>query len=202
VIAAIVVKLIFVIPRLLFSLIVAGSVCLHAQEGSLADAAKASRGATKSKIVVTDENLVSSRGPFPDMNIDGVDNSEEIAKSMIEFRKAHGAPETERLIHDWYDRYDLLFQKAFEETKAIKSRAQDSQTHPPEYIYQHDYRKQEELQDSIALSQLQQLRTVQKNGLLIARIQQTFQKVRNAISVAGMRYEWMKIRFGNGNGSW
>ncbi|MGZ4813809.1 MAG: hypothetical protein ACXVZV_00265 [Terriglobales bacterium] len=189
-------------------LVLAGCMVSLAQDdsASVADAArKIHPNAGKAKTVITEENINSARGPVPDINIDGVDNSDEIIKTICAYRKNHTPEETELVVRGWYDRYDMMFQKALDENNAIKSRVQDRVGHPPTLTYRDDedaYRRYEEIRRDQALSDLQDQRKVQKNGLLEARIQQTLQKVRNGISSAGMRYEWMKIRFGNGNGSW
>ena len=170
---------------------------------SLADAAnKSHKNIAKSKVVVTDDDLDKTRGPFPDMTTDGVYNTDAIIKAMCEFRRAHTAAETESAIRDWYDRYDLMFQQAFDENNAIRTRNQDREAHPPELVYGEDWKQVQQIRQSQMLNDLQDRRRVQKNGLLIARIQQTLQAVRTGIARYGMSYEWMKIRFGNGNGSW
>ncbi len=181
------------------------SVAAQDDAGSLADAArKAQATTTKSRKVITDENLNFDHGPLPDMNIDGVDNSDDIVKAISKFKQEHSAEETEQVVRGWYDRYDMMFQKAFDENNAIKSRAQDRVAHPPSLIYRDDesYRRIDEIRRDQVLSDLQNQRKVQKNGLLEARIQQTFQKVRTGIGAFGLHYDWLKIRFGNGNGSW
>jgi hypothetical protein len=169
--------------------------------GSLVDAARKARDSkAKSKVVITDENLNSDRGPLPDINIEGVDNSDDIVKAIDQYRRTHTLAETEHVIRDWYNRYDLLFQHAFAENEELRLRAQDRSVEPHEYS--DDYVKYREQRSSEIHSQLQDSRTTQKNGLLMARLQQTLQKVRSAIFPFGLKYDWMKIRFGNGNGSW
>ncbi len=179
------------------------STCLLAQDdsSSLADAAKkAHEGKAKSKVVISDENFVPARGPLPDLNIEGLDNSDEVLKAIHEYRKTHTPVETEQVVHDWYDRYDVQFQNALDQNTSIRTRAQDRSAEPAEYP--NDYRKYQEQRTTEMRSVLQDQRTMQKNNLLVARIQQSFQKIRNGLQVANLRYDWMKIRFGNGNGSW
>jgi len=192
-------------------LLVALSACARAQDDSpsVADAARKARTTPiKSKTVITEENLNSRPGPLPDMNIEGVDNSDEIIKAISAYRQDHSPTEIEQVVRAWYDRYDMMFQKAFDENVAIKSRLQDRTAHPPQLIYPDSYqdtdayKRIDEIRRDQAFSDLQNQRKVQKNGLLEARIQQTFQKVRTGIAAFGLRYDWMKIRFGNGNGSW
>lgn len=168
---------------------------------SLADAAKRAReGKPKSKMVITEENFTPLHGPLPDLNIEGVDNADDVVKAIDTYRRSHTAAETEQAIREWYDDYDLMFQKAFRENEEIKARNQDRSAEATEYP--DDYRKYQEQRTTAIRSALQDQRTVQKNGLLMARIQQGIQKVRSGIQMFNLRYEWMKIRFGNGNGSW
>ena len=188
--------------KLSIALLVVVPLLVWAQEQapSLAEAAKKSSTTTKAKLVIDDDNLRSSRGPIPDMNIEGVDNSDEIIKAIDTFRRSHSAVETEQTIRSWYDRYDLLFQHALDENTEIKTRRQDRSADLQKYP--DDWKKLQERRSTELHSELQDQRSVQKNGLLMARIQQTIQKVRNAMQVYGLKYGWMKIRFGNGNGSW
>ena len=170
---------------------------------SLADAAKKSHDkTTKAKTVVTDDDVHKITGPFPEMTTEGVYNSDDIVRSMCEFRMHHTPDETERAIHDWYNQYDLMFQLAFDENNDIKRRTQERQTHPPELVYDYDWKQMNEKREAELSIQMQDQRRVQVNGLLMARIQQTLQGVRIGLIRAGMNYSWMKIRFGNGNGSW
>lgn len=176
---------------------------LAAQDASsIADAAKSTKSPqkAKSKIVITDDNFQSSLGPFPDMAMEGVDNSDLIFKSISEYRKTHTPAETEMAIRDWYTRYDEMFQHAFAQNTEIKERAQDRYTDPRPYS--DDYKKYQEQRSTEMRSQIQDGRVVEKNNFLIARIQQTMTKLRNLLQMNGMRYDWMKIRYGNGNGSY
>jgi len=197
--------------RILNCVVVVLAACLLAaaqgDSDSLADAARSAHApAAKSKKVITDESLNFDRGPLPDMNIDGVDNSDDIVKAISKYKQDHTPEETEQAVRGWYDRYDMMFQKALDENNAIHSRSQDRLNHPPTLVYGGEeevpYRRLDEIRRDQQLSDLQNQRKVQRNGLLEARIQQTFQKVRTGIGAFGLHYDWMKIRFGNGNGSW
>lgn len=177
-------------------------LAVHAQdsEPSLAEAARKAAGPSKARIVIDDETLRVSRGPIPDMNIEGVDNSDEIIKAIDTFRRSHTASETEQAIRSWYDHHDALFQHALDENSDIRTRRQDRAADLQRYP--DDWKRLQERRSTELHSELQDQRSMQKNGLLMARIQQTFQRVRNGIQGFGLKYDWMKIRFGNGNGSW
>lgn len=179
------------------------TACLQAQESapSVVEAAKSARKTkTKSKVVINDDNIPTSHGPIPDMNIEGVDNADVILKAMDEFRRSHTPLETERVIREWYDHYDSMMEHAIDQNAEIKARAQDRYADPRSYP--DDYKKYQEQRSAEIRSAIQDERLLQKNGLLMARIQQCVQKVRSSLMSFGLRYGWMKIRFGNGNGSW
>jgi hypothetical protein len=159
---------------------------------------KARDSKPKSKVVVTEENLVSARGPLPDMNIEGVDNSDDVIKAIDQYRRSHTSEETEQVVRAGYNQYDTLFQKAWSDNEEIKSRARDQATAPRHYS--DDYRRYQEQRTAQVHSGLRDQRATLRNGLLMARIQQSLQKVRSGIQAFNLRYDWMKIRFGNGNG--
>jgi hypothetical protein len=188
--------------RLCLLIFIASSLCLMAQEGtSLADAAKKARdGKAKSKVVINEENFVSNRGPLPDLNLDGLDNSDDVFKAIDKYRLTHSKQETEQVVHDWYDRYDAMLEHAIQQNFDIVAQAQDRATYPTRYP--DDYKRYAEQRGVEVRSAIQDERLMRKNNLLTARIQQGFQKIRNSLWGMGVRYDWMKIRFGNGNGSW
>lgn len=193
----------FSVMRLCLLIVIASSLCLMAQEGtpSLADAAKKARdGKAKSKVVINEENFVTNRGPLPDLNLDGLDNSDDVFKAIDKYRLTHSKQETEQVVHDWYDRYDAMLEHAIQQNFDIVAQAQDRATYPTRYP--DDYKRYAEQRGIEVRSAIQDERLMRKNNLLTARIQQGFQKIRNSLLGMGLRYEWMKIRFGNGNGSW
>lgn len=173
---------------------------------SLADLARQARQnkpATKAKTVVTDETLNSRRTLFPAIHPE-LDNSEEIVREMVAYSRTHTPKETEDAIREWYEIYDQKMANAIHEQKDIQDRQlQRSMSEQDMYEYGgEDYRKYQALrraENRTAVSDQQAMRT---NGLLTAKIQQTFQMVRGGLQKNNIRYEWFKIRFGNGNGSW
>lgn len=189
------------LPALILLLISAACLVAQNDSPSLADAARKTRESkAKAKIVVTEETIALQRGPLPDLNIEGVDNSDEVIKAIDKHRQSHTPAETEQVVREWYNRYDMMFQRAFTENEEMKARAQDRFIEPRQYS--DNYRQYQEQRVTELHSALMDQRSMQKNNLLIARIQQSLQKIRNGIQSFNLRYEWMKIRFGNGNGSW
>jgi len=161
-------------------------------------------GARKAKVVVDDDNLHSQRGPIPAIALEGVDNSDEIIRAIQEFRKINKPSETEEALRLWYDEFDSLMADAVDDnTRLIKRKEDRSLTEATGSYYGRDgdYDKAMQRRNSAISEDREDFRRGRKNGFTIARIQQTFMKVRTGIQIGGLKYDWFKIRNGNGNGS-
>src|SRR5882757_7955243 len=161
-------------------------------------------GARKAKVVVDDDNLHSQRGPIPAIALDGVDNSDEIIRAIQEFKKINKPAETEEAVRFWYDEFDSLMADALDDnTRLIKRKEDRSLTEATGSYYGRDgdYDKAMQRRNSAISEDREDFRRGRKNGFTIARIQQTFMKVRTGIQIGGLKYDWFKIRNGNGNGS-
>jgi len=139
------------------------------------------------KIVLTDESMKVKSGALPDIPPDGVDNSDAIMIAIQEYRSKHTAEETENVIHDWFDLYDKEMANAIDENKRIESGPED-----PTYISEGEYRMAMQ-------NQRYDYKKKKENGLLMARVQNTFTRIRNDLQRQGFKYSWFKIRCGNGN---
>ncbi len=189
-------------------LLVCSSIPLFGQ--SLGDVARENRSnkqaSPKSKVVV-DEDSASVRpdtSPFPKMAIEGLDNTDEILKAMETYRTHHSAEEFETTVRSWYENYDSMMENALRDQKTAKDhrldRIRGMQSGPLDRITdyrQYEMRRRQEVRDDDEDRQ-----RIEADGLLTARIQQMFVKVRSSLIGKGLRYEWFKIRFGNNNGSY
>lgn len=172
----------------------------------LGDVVKKNHQATspKAKVVVDDDNLHSQRGPIPGMSLEGVDNSDEIIHAIREFKKSHTPAETEEAVRLWYDEFDSLMADTLDDNNRLIKRKEDralTEATGAYYGPDGDYNKAMQRRNSAILEDRSDFRRERKNGFMIARIQQTFMKVRNDLQMIGLRYDWFKIRNGNGNGS-
>ena len=161
-------------------------------------------GGRKAKVVVNDENLNSQRGPIPAIALEGVDNSDDIVRAIQEFRKINKPAETEEAVRLWYDEFDSLMSDALDDNiRLIKRKEDRSLTEATGSYYGRDgdYDKAMQRRNSAIGEDREDFRRSRKNGFTIARIQQTFMKVRSGLQASGLKYEWFKIRNGNGNGS-
>lgn len=154
------------------------------QEKSLADIARENKARAKSAKVVVDEDSTGLRKHstmLPLIPGDGLDNSGDILKAIMEYKKAHTPEETEQLVHDWYDDYDVTFKQLAAENTRIEN------AQPPAIRTQHEYQ--------LAVQQRQlDLQRQKQNAQQMARIQGMFVKLRLSLQQNSMNWEWFKIR--------
>lgn len=160
------------------------------QEKSLGEVAREAKKAptTKAKVVVTEDSdtLKGHASPIPAIFKDGLDNSDDILTAIVEYKAKHTDDETAAIVKAWYDENDTRLKDAIEENARIESAVQPPYSTPEQY-------------KAIVAERLHDLQLRRENGLLMARIQNTFIKVRNGLVGHGMKYPWFKIRCGNGN---
>lgn len=178
-----------------------------AQDGerpkSLGDLARESKTDKKdqARLIKSDDLPDNDKPMIPDVFSGGMDNSDEILKALDDYRNSHNAQETEAILRIWYEKHDALMSNAIEENKRIEQRERDRQL--GYVVTDAQPRSQQEYleaQRAAVISRREDLKRKQDNGLLTARIQQTFQKVRTQVrSKYGMKVDWFKIRCGNGN---
>lgn len=174
-----------------------------AQPKSLADVARASKKDKKepvAKIVLTEDSPGAAKGIIPDVFSDGMDNSDDILKAILDYSANHNAKETEGVVRIWFEKHDAMLANAIEQSKRIEQRERDRQngylSRDVQYRSQQEYAEAQRVE---IISRRDDLMQKQENGLLSARIQQTFGKVRSALAGRHMKYDWFKIRCGNGN---
>jgi len=175
---------------------------------SLAEIAEQSRKEKEkkdpAKIVLSDETQQLRKSVIPDVFSGGIDNYDEILKAIEEYRGTHNPQETESVVRAWYEKHDAMLANAIEENRRIEQSERDRQMGYP--VTDAKPRSPEEYQEMkrvAIISRRDDLKHKQENGLLMARIQQAFTRIRPVLkSKYGMNIEWMKIRCGNGNCSY
>jgi hypothetical protein len=156
------------------------------------------------KIVLSDDTQQLRKSIIPDVFSGGVDNYDEILNAIAEYRSAHNLQETENVVRLWYERHDAMLANAIEENRRIEQRERDHQMgYPVTDAKPRTPEEYEEMRRVEIISRRDDLKHKQENGLLMARIQQAFSRIRPVMkSKYGMNVEWMKIRCGNGNCSY
>jgi hypothetical protein len=92
---------------------------------SLAAIAKESKKkAAVHPTVITDEDMSVKAGPLPRLSLDEKDNSDEVVQAIGDYQAKHKPEETERVVHDWYDRYDDMLATALRENSQTVQRSQ------------------------------------------------------------------------------
>jgi hypothetical protein len=171
---------------------------------SLAEIARSEKNTkkAKAKTVITDEGMEERQGPFPKLNLEGVDNSDEIAPAMGEFARKNKAEATETAVHSWYERYDRMIDSAIEENIKLRDLRESNVFNGQSTCQESpDYRHCELRRRVEVRSARQDAQTMNRNLMLTGRIQQAFMRIRTAITAYGLHYDWFKVRNGNGNGS-
>lgn len=187
--------------------VVAGVAAVSAQE-ALGDVARKNREAkpsrTEARLVVDDESdRVKRKSPFPEIADKGLDNSAEIIKAMEVYLQTHPPDAGEQAIRQWYEQYDEMMAAAIVQRAELQQRHRDRVRGVPGDHYRiTNYREYQMRNEAEWRVDDDDYRRYEAAGLLTARIQQTFIKVRSFLESKNRRYEWFKIRFGNNNGSW
>lgn len=173
------------------------------QPKSLGDLARESKTEKKdqARLIKSDDLPENGKPVIPDVFSGGIDNSDEILKALDDYKNSHNAQETEAVLRIWYEKHDALMANAIEENKRIEQRERDRQLgYVLTDVQPRSQQEYAEAQRAALISRRDDLKRKQDNGLLTARIQQTFQKVRSQVrSKYGMKVEWFKVRCGNGN---
>jgi hypothetical protein len=188
----------------LIALLSAASLAQNSEQPkSVADIARQSKKDGKreqTKLVFTEDSPQMQKPLIPDIFSGGLDNVDEILKAINDYRTTHNARETEVVLHLWFDKHDAMLANAIEENGRIEQQERDRQmgytTTDAQPRSQQEYYEMQRIE---IIARRESLKRKQENGLLMARIQQTFTRVRSTLQGKGLKYEWFKIRCGNGN---
>lgn len=178
----------------------AGEKALAADD-SIAAAARKSKTqkANHAKKVFGDEDMEVWSGPLPRLKMEGTENSDEIIASIVAYKANHTAQQTEDAVRLWYERYDEMLAAAIQ--NSIETRVLRDANYSNGYElcmasrdYQQCQNRQMAEQRGARNDQIQ----LSRNLNLESRVQQAFMKVRNALMMNNLRYEWFKVRTTNG----
>jgi hypothetical protein len=173
------------------------------QNASVAGAARTSKRPTvHAKHVIDDDDLELHRGPIPRLNLEGIDNVGEIVAAIKKYRESHTPQQTEQVVHDWYGEGNDVLTAAIHESSNLRDLRQSSINNSNDLCQDSgDWEQCQRLRLADARGARSDQSRIANDGLVTGRIQQAFQKIRNELQTAGMRYEWFKIQNANGVGS-
>jgi uncharacterized protein involved in type VI secretion and phage assembly len=176
----------------------------------LGDVAKKNKTEAKNKAkrVFTDDDSPARTNPIPVIALQGPDNIEDVLNAIHEFKAAHNAAETEKVVHEWFDEQSEVLSGAIDanlriaKTNQLKMEvAQDGYQYPVDY----DYQKVQQRAITERRSQRIDARSNQDNWQVIMRIQQALVRVRcdAFFNPRGkLPYDWFRIRNANGVGTY
>jgi hypothetical protein len=87
--------------------------------------------------------------------------------------------------------------RLIKENNEINAHKQDPRYYDPER-YPSNYQQAMQQARHEAQSEILDRKISQKNGVMAGRIQGTLWAVRSALVKLGMKYDWMKVHYGNG----
>jgi hypothetical protein len=131
--------------------------------------------------------------------MEGTENADEIIAAITTYRANHTAEQTERVVRLWYERYDEILAAALQnniETRVLR----DANTSNGYELcmesrdYQQCNNRQMAEQRGARNDQIQ----IAKNFNVESRIQQAFMRIRKALMMSNLRYDWFKVRTTNG----
>jgi hypothetical protein len=138
-------------------------------------------------------------GPLPRLKMEGTENSDEIIEAIKTYRAKYTAEQTEQAVRIWYERYDEVLAAAIQnniETRVLR----DANTSNGYELcmesrdYQQCNKRQMAEQRGARNDQIQ----IAKNFNVESRVQQAFMRIRNALLMNNLRYDWFKVRTTNG----
>jgi hypothetical protein len=168
---------------------------------SVAAAARSSKNKkpTQAKRVFSDEDMETWSGPLPRLRMEGTENADEIIAAITVYAAKHTAEQTEGVVRLWYERYDEVLAAVIQnniETRVLRDA--NSSNGYELCMESHDYvqcqNRQMAEQRGARSDQIQ----MTKNLNVESRIQQAFMRIRNALMMKNLRYDWFKVRTTNG----
>ncbi len=185
------------------TLIVMGSTSLAqgsssaSTDASLAEAARRLRPqkSVHPDKVFTGDEVEENDGPLPRLHAEGDDNSGDIVAAIVRYKETHSAAETEKTIHEWYDRFDQALASAIQENIDLNAEWFGSPANPYAQCQQGPELAACQKRAGDAINRTQDVhKQIKANENLIGRIQQRFLSVRRGIRQSGLAYSWFKVR--------
>ncbi|HEY2113924.1 MAG TPA: hypothetical protein VGJ51_02465 [Candidatus Angelobacter sp.] len=165
---------------------------------SLGDAARALKSENKSKPAAakfSNDSRLVHKALIPDVASDGRDNIDEILQSIADYHAAHNLPETEAVVHDWYNQQVALLTNAIKENHGIEQRkrekARDSSAND---VSPKNHDESMELRRGERVSRKEDRKRITQNQLLVKKIEEDFRRVRPQMQDKyGMKVDWFTI---------
>jgi hypothetical protein len=171
--------------------------------GSVAAAARTSKSpAAHAKRVIDDDDLELHKSPIPRLSLDGNDNTVEIVAAVKKYKESHTPQQTEAAFRDWFDETNDALTAAIRESSNLRDLRESNINNSNDLCQDSgDWEQCQKLRLADARGARSDQNRIRNDGFVTGRIQQAFMKIRNDLTMIGLRYEWFKIQNANGVGS-
>lgn len=154
---------------------------------------------TKSKKVITEDDMDAIANALPRIRAEGAENADEIIAAIGEYKASHTPEETEAAVQAWFERYDQDLAAAIQQNQTVTSLREENFSNGNELCREAgDYQACEKRRRAEYIGQRHDQYTIRNNMALEVRIQHVFMKVRGGIGRYNLHYGWFKIRTTNG----
>jgi hypothetical protein len=155
--------------------------------------------ATKSKKVITEDDMNAAANVLPRITVEGAENADQIIAAIAEYKATHTPEQTEEVVQGWYERYDQDLAAAIQQNQTVNTLREENTSNGYEMCRESgDYQKCEGRRRAEYIGVRHDQYTLMRNTALEVRIQHVFMKVRIGITRYNLRYQWFKIRTTNG----
>jgi hypothetical protein len=171
----------------------------NAQE-SIAAAARSSKrpNGARAKKVFSDEDMEAWSGPLPKLKMEGTENSDEIIAAIGSYQMTHTPEQTEKAVRQWYERYDEILKAAIDNGMEMQSLRNANSSNSYQLCSEGQNQDCRAHQIAAQRSAPNDQAEMQRNFNAESRIQQAFMRIRNALWMHNLRYQWFKVRTTNG----
>ena len=131
--------------------------------------------------------------------MEGTENADAIIAAITAYRANHTGEQTEQAVCIWHERYDEILAAAIQSN--IETRVLRDANTSNEYelcMESQDYRQCQNRQMAEQRGARSDQIQIAKNLNVESRIQQAFMRIRNALVMNNLRYDWFKVRTTNG----
>jgi hypothetical protein len=173
------------------------------QNTSVAAAARTSKKpVAHAKRVIDDDDLELHKSPIPRLSLEGSDNTLEIVAAVKKYKESHTPQQTEEAFRDWFSETNDMLTAAIRESSNLRDLRESNINNSNDLCQDSgDWEQCQKLRLADARGARSDQNRIRNDGFVTGRIQQAFMKIRNDLTMIGLRYEWFKIQNANGVGS-
>lgn len=150
-------------------------------------------------IVLDDDSQQVQKPLIPDIWAGDCENSTQIMEVLTEYRRSHTKADTEKVMHDWYDRHAERLTRALDENRRLNYAHNDfrnEQQYGYETMKPGDYQQYYEAQLAESRHVYDDRSRYTQNAQTVYHIESVFQKVKWDARRINLDFDWFKLRCG------